>query len=295
MTPGSNMTGLSATSNCTDTTIDVAHPSGYKTGQNGFQTAASIPSWNSFGLNLSAAPFGTAASPYPNTPLSMVGVVYSVDPPSTGFSLMMNQWSNPNGPQSTQSTVSIPAGGGYGAYDTNAPLPAGKAPGCLFHGGTITNSVSDFRWFPATDVYGSQLSPSLNPYKSVGAVDGRGHLTGVNWTNYHAGALNATDNAAYNARANTTYQPYIFTLGLGGNSAGAPPDHILMQRMANDPDADTFNSPALYTACSTEPGCVTYTGAGSGQLQGRYVYAPSSNQLAQAFLQISSQILRLSQ
>jgi hypothetical protein len=115
----------------------------------------------------------------------------------------------------------------------------------------------------------------------------------ISWTNYHNAALNAADNAAYNARANTTYPAYIFAVGLGNNSAGAPPDPILMQRIANDPDGDTFNTPAQYPSCASETGCVTYDTASTGQLQGTYVFAPTSNQLAQAFLQISSQILRL--
>lgn len=285
MPTGSNMTGLSNTSTCTDEST----PTKKKASAGGFTQTAVIPNWNSFGLNLTAAPFGTTdPGLYPNTPLGMVGVVYSDDPPSSSFAIMMNQWNNPAGPQATQSTVSIPSGGGYGAYDTNAPLTSGKAHGCDFDGSASVANTNDFKWYPSKDVYGNQLNPS-NAYKSVGTTDSYGHLTSPSWTNFHGAALNATDNAAYNARANTTSPAYVFALGLGGNSAGAPPDPILMQRLANDPDGDTFNSPALYPACSTETGCTTY----GSQLQGNYVFAPTSAQLAQAFLQISSQILRL--
>jgi len=63
-----------------------------------------------------------------------------------------------------------------------------------------------------------------------------------------------------------------------------------LQRMANDPNGDNFNSPAAYTPCAQETGCVTY----SNQPQGTFIYSPNSTQLGQAFLAISSQILRLS-
>ncbi|MGD0136393.1 MAG: hypothetical protein ABSE57_30495, partial [Bryobacteraceae bacterium] len=69
-----------------------------------------------------------------------------------------------------------------------------------------------------------------------------------------------------------------------------PPDPVLLQRMANDPNGDQFNNPAVYPACSTEPSCISYP----NQPQGQFIYAPTSSQLGQAFLAISSQILRLS-
>ena len=64
----------------------------------------------------------------------------------------------------------------------------------------------------------------------------------TNWQNYHNGVLNATDNAAYNARANTTIAATVFAIGLGGNSTTGPPDPVLLQRMANDPNGDEFNT-----------------------------------------------------
>jgi len=76
---------------------------------------------------------------------------------------------------------------------------------------------------------------------------------------------------------------------LGGND-GNPPDPVLLQRMANDSSADQFNSPAAYPACSAEPSCITYP----NQPQGQFIYSPTTAELGQAFLAISSQILRLS-
>lgn len=280
---GSNMTALS-NSICKD----LSSPTPKTVSGGGFQTAAVLPPWNSFSLNLTSAPFGsTDPGLYPNTPFGMIGTMYSADPgQGTYFVKMLQQWSNPAAqtPQDTADT-------GKGYYNNNWWE---NPNGCNYTGGSTNNP--DYQWWPTTDVYGNQLNPS-NAYKPVTTAmfSGKTRIqqsgaNPANWQNFHNGVLNATDNAAYNARANATYPAYIFALGLGNNSAGAPPDPILMQRVANDPNGDTFNSPAKYPACATEVGCVTY---GSPQLQGTYVFAPTSNQLAQAFLEISSQILRL--
>ena len=89
--------------------------------------------------------------------------------------------------------------------------------------------------------------------------------------------------------ANLTNPAYVFAIGLGGNSVNGPPDPILLQRIANDPNGDTFNASAYYSACALETGCSNW----SGQYQGTFVYAPTSAQLSEAFIKISSQILRL--
>ena len=81
---------------------------------------------------------------------------------------------------------------------------------------------------------------------------------------------------------------YVFAVGLGGN--GNPPDPVLLQRMANDPNGDQFNATPAYVSCATAVNCVTV----AGQYQGKFVYAPNTAQLNQAFQVIASQILRLS-
>jgi len=122
------------------------------------------------------------------------------------------------------------------------------------------------------------------------------HVVSNSWSAFHAGVLNATDNAAYNARNNYGQASSVgigpvtvFTIALGGNT-GDQPDPILLQRMANDPNGDTFNSPPMFSACSSEPTCITY----SSQPQGLLIYSSNRYQLSQAFQTISSQILRLS-
>src|SRR5580658_2538989 len=77
---------------------------------------------------------------------------------------------------------------------------------------------------------------------------------------------------------------------VGGNSTLGPPDPVLLQRMANDPNGDTFNVPPVYSACASETACYTTT----SQPQGQFIYSPTSSELSQAFLTIASQVLRLS-
>ena len=67
------------------------------------------------------------------------------------------------------------------------------------------------------------------------------------WQTFHNAALNATDNAAYNARVGTNlngtpFQVTVYVIGLGGNTSYVP-DYTLLQRIANDPNADSNDSP----------------------------------------------------
>ena len=116
------------------------------------------------------------------------------------------------------------------------------------------------------------------------------HVTQSGWSNFHNAVLNATDYSAYQARTNATLPVYFFAVGLGGNSALGPPDPVLMQRMANDPNGDNYNVPPLYQPCAQETNCITYT----AQPQGTFIFSASAASLSQAFLSISSQVLRLS-
>jgi len=65
---------------------------------------------------------------------------------------------------------------------------------------------------------------------------------------------------------------------------------VLLQRIANDPAGDAFNTPQAYTSCATNTGCVNYP----SQPQGTYIFSTDKNSLRSAFLKLSSQILRLS-
>jgi len=141
---------------------------------------------------------------------------------------------------------------------------------------------------------GNHLNPSAYSYLSV-TTDAQGHVTQSgsspgNWSNYHNAVMNATNDSAYQARTNGTLPATIFAIGLGGNSASGPPDPVLLQRMANDPNADEFNNPSTYVSCASATNCATF----SSQPQGTFIYSPTATNLGAAFLRISSQILRLS-
>jgi Flp pilus assembly protein TadG len=239
--------------------------------QGGWHSSTSARAWiPSISMNTGGTGFMS------DIPAGTFGGVYSADPsqgPPYYLAVMFN-------PQQTTDT----AGTNNVRYvDTSG---SGTAPGCNFN-----NYGNDLNWLPSQDVFGNQIAPS-NEYQSLALTGGELNLSGnpsTDWPNTHAAALNATENSAYNIRNNATLPAYVFTIGLGGNH-GNPPDPVLLQRMANDANGDQFNNPAVYQACSTEPSCVNYP----NQPQGQFIYAPTSSQLGQAFLAISSQILRLS-
>jgi Flp pilus assembly protein TadG len=273
---------LSTSSGCRDTNSKTWTGGG--TGS-GFKSTSVVPSWTNGTMPLATSNNSYLSGHPNNVPAGMIGEVYSDDPSQgTGFLLMMPFW------QGTENySHSNP-------FDVSQYLSSSDAPGCGFT--SSHSSTSDFSAFPLTDIWGNQLDPSSNRYKNVTTtnVGGQTYVKNNGWTNFHNAALNAADNAAYNARVGTdlpgTTTPlsvYFFGIGLGGNG-GDPPDYILMQRMANDPNGDSFNSPALYNACSTEASCVTY----SDQPQGTFIFSSDSGDLGRAFLTISSQILRLS-
>ncbi len=226
-------------------------------GGGGFNKVSVLRTW---------APVPTLGSgSYFTLPQKMVGGVYSTDP-SGGqrFDVLSNILNN------------------------NSYISSASSPGCGFNTTHITTTPpSDFAWLPAKDIWGNDLTPASGAYKTV--TTSGGHVQNSGWTNFHNAALNATDNAAYRARTNPTIPAYFFGIGFG--VAGSdPPDFVLMQRMANDPGPDNFNSPKKYDPCASEPGCVTY----SDQPQGTFIFSTDSTDLGRAFLTVSSQILRLS-
>jgi Flp pilus assembly protein TadG len=175
-------------------------------------------------------------------------------------------------------------------------ISSGSAPGCSFPA-DATTWVNDYRTLPPTDVFGNNtVNNSYNPITTNGSgnivLNGTADTgTPLNGNNliFHYAARNAADSAAYNARTNGTIAATIFGVGLGGTSQ-APPGYDFMQRITNDPNADLYNNPALYPACSTEPLCVHY----STQPQGVFIFSSTPTSLQQVFLQMASQILRLS-
>jgi Flp pilus assembly protein TadG len=89
-------------------------------------------------------------------------------------------------------------------------------------------------------------------------------------------SFNAADAQALAIISDTVYKPTIYTIGLGGASdvASEAVFQTFLQRVANDPSSNRPYNSSLPT--------------------GLFVYAPDDTQLATAFHQIASQILRLS-
>ncbi len=251
-------TALKSTSACTD-------KNGKKVSEGGFGGAAVIPSWTT-GRTLGAGSY------YPDIPAGMIGGVYSDDPGGNdSFQLLMKYWttSTSNNFNSTSFTTS--------------------ATGCRFNSSSYHQTSpppSDIAWFPPKDVWGNEMNPSYG-YLPVTLSSGR--IVSNSYTTYHNAVLNATDNAAYRARANSTLPVYFFGIGLGGTSSN-PPDYVLMQRIANDPNGDNYNAPPRYRPCDQETNCATH----DDQPHGTFIFSASPASLAQAFLSVSSQVLRLS-
>jgi Flp pilus assembly protein TadG len=237
----------------------------------GWKTVATARQWIS-GISMNTGGAGYIS----NIPGGAIGAFYAADPAQVA--------------QSGAYMIVLFDPRQTGDSSNNNSIAISNAQGCTFNGSTTT-TYSDFNWLPGQDVFGNQVAPS-NEYQPLGLTSGYNNLTNnasTDWPNAHAAALNAADNSAYNARTNATLPVYVFTIGLGGND-GNPPDPILLQRMANDPNEDQFNNPPVFAACSAEPSCISYP----SQPQGTFIYSPTSAQLGQAFLAISSQILRLS-
>jgi Flp pilus assembly protein TadG len=274
--------GLTTTGAKASTCQDLAGKT-YKNG--GFNTAAVIPAWAG-GRSLVSSPFSTftgpPAPPYSSIPNYMVGAVASSDPNSgDDFWLMLDYF--------TTTTANN--------FNSTLYVNSGGVSNCEFGNGQETTTPYDIAWFPAADVFGNSTNPSYG-YQTV-TTDAKGHITQNGWSNFHNAVLNATDNAAYQARTNANIPVTVFTIGLGGNSVNGPPDPVLLQRMANDPNGDEFNSPAEYQPCAQETDCATWTPTKqtNGTItnpNGTFVYSPNSANLGAAFLRISSQVLRLS-
>ena len=265
-----SLPGLLSTSGCKDAEATPKTVAG-----GGFKTTAQVPAWTG-GLVMTSTSNGflSSNSYYSNIPSGMIANVSSDDPgASNGFWASLDYFTTSYG------TTAKP----FNAFTYTG------ANGCTSDG-DVTR-LTDIGWWPSTDVFGNSLNTS---YESV-TTDAKGHLTQTNsnptnWQNYHLGVLNATDNAAYNFRNNATIPATIFAIGLGGNSVHGPPDPVLLQRLANDPNADEFNTTGpdaggYYWACSDArevdsygATCVNY----SAQPQGTFVYAPNSTYLAEA-------------
>ena len=183
----------------------------------------------------------------------------------------------------TSGTGSSPSTTGYtgGIFDTadNVPIngDAGviSASGCTFPSNDAYVR-EDVAYIPTTDAYrnsttGTYKTPDTFPSSNTaysGQIRDDEQIPGV-----VAAAFNAADNQATAIRNDSTYTIVIYTIGLDG-APDLPIDSTFLERVANDPRSPIYDS--------SKPA-------------GFYAYASSPSALNQAFYQVASQVLRLSQ
>ena len=187
----------------------------------------------------------------------------------------------------TAPTATCASGAVRAICSTSTPLIS--ASSCYFAGSTsYTNTWpiygqfalrQDVAYLPVTDYYGNTVSNTSYMTQSADLVTGTYAATGRMRVDTPQSlmdaSLNTADAQALKIISDTNYKPVIYTIGLGG--ATDVPDQTVFQqfcaRVANDPSSTRYN-PSLPT--------------------GLFVYSPDDTQLAAAFHQIASQILRLS-
>lgn len=134
----------------------------------------------------------------------------------------------------------------------------------------------DVAYIPTTDAYGNSTTGS---YKTPTTFSG--DITTYNGQIRDdeqlpalvAAAFNAADNMATAMRNDSTYTIVIYTIGLDG-APDVGIDPVFLERVANDPRSPIYNS---------------------AKPAGYYAYAANAGALNQAFYQVASQVLRLSQ
>ncbi len=248
----------------------------------GWNTYANRRLWRNTTFSMNTITTNTPHAGFvPDIPTGAIGSIYSTDPAQTdGFTLMANPF-HTSGNQGLTHIDSVTSNCRF------------NNSGAIFQSSN-SSKLADFAWLPGTDIMGNSVRPagSLAYKTSFSLSSGRmpfntGMSFSSRWSNFHDGALNATDHAAYRARTNAQLPATVFVIGLGGQGAD-PTDHTLLQRIANDNRGDAT---VPYAACAANPSCVHY----DNQPKGTYIYSSDSSVLKQKFLELSSQILRLSQ
>jgi hypothetical protein len=171
----------------------------------------------------------------------------------------------------------------------NTTLTLLSVTGCYFSGAwTYTNMWpiggpyavrQDAAYIPPHDYYGNGTNNSAFMTQSSDLLTGTYASYGGMRIDQPQSVMDASFNAA-DAQAlaiisDTTFKPTIYAIGLGGAADVADESvfETFLERVANDPRSSRYNS-SLPT--------------------GLFVYSPDDTQLAAAFHQIASQILRLS-
>lgn len=176
----------------------------------------------------------------------------------------------------------VPSGSGIKSLE-NVSLNSTEAAGCTF--ASSDSPTSDIGFVPPSDVFGNSSTGYITSGLSTTFISSANRLR-VDKTTVSNLVFNLTDNAANWARTSHVYtngvtQPgtLIYTIGLGGNGGV---DFTLLQRMANDPNADPNGNYSAYPDYNT------------AQPIGTFVYSANTSDLQSAFLKLASVILRIS-
>jgi Mg-chelatase subunit ChlD len=157
---------------------------------------------------------------------------------------------------------------------SNSLSPASSS-GCSFNS-DVQFGRQDIAGIPTTDSNGNLTDSGYIPLYHFTSGPYLGLIRPDEPRNVRWAAFNATDSQALKIRNDSTYTTQIYTIGLSGNETMAI-NQDFMKRLANDPTV-----PAASNYDSTKP-------------QGMFILASNNAEMAQAFQQIASQILRLSQ
>ncbi len=203
----------------------------------------------------------------------------------------------------------VATGTGQG-WNLAPTIPSGCKANAYAGQGMNTNSWNaaqqfrdDVAYIPATDYYSNSTTGFRTDYnfETTGVVTGQdefpstspysGHLRPDQPRTLYNVSANAADNQGTTIRSNTTLNPMIITIGLGGNTGGVdgmPVDAELLIRLANQAGGTT---PSGFTNYPVRT--ITNSIYSTTQAQGMYVYSPDASQLAIAFQQVASFVVEL--
>jgi hypothetical protein len=168
--------------------------------------------------------------------------------------------------------------GGCGSTICNGNSTRISAPGCAFTANSDNYVRQDIAYIPTTDYYGNLTSGyvTVNSDKVTDpAYASPGRLrVDVPAAVVHASLSSADAQAQAIIHDPLGYDPVIYVIGLGGAPDANVDFQTFLERVANDPRSNIYDS---------------------SRPTGSFVFSPDATQLAAAFQQVASQVLRLSQ
>ena len=227
--------------------------------------------------------YGSTDTGILKTPLDL-----GADPPKCGANVLTGviaQWSG--GAVSTGTTVGLmqttvpttTANGCPGLSICNGDnVPLIPASGCTFNDKGAAYMRRDIAYIPDKDLYGNPtIGYVTDPSDKVQTgpyANGTNLRVDVPASVVHASLSTADAQAQAIIHDKLGYDPVIYVIGLGGAPDANVDFQTFLERVANDPRSNIYDS---------------------SRPTGSFVFSPDYTQLAAAFQQVASQVLRLSQ